>query len=297
MAAAGAGLLMARWGAAIAVLALALAMAGCGGATSPDLSRVAQAAQATEGAGTAQFELTFDAKGLSQALSQTGSDVSFTASGAVDYDAQQTRMTIDLGSLSALLGAPAGGQKGLTLDAVLDGKVFYMRFPLLAGVVSADKPWLRMDLEELAKQQGADAAQLDQLSHVDPTQALAYLQGAGEFTEVGQETVRGVETTHYEGTIDLREAVDKAPSDQREQLERVLEDSGVTELPAEAWIDADGYLRKMTIDFAELGGMPGASFSIAMELFGFGEDVDIDVPSDDEVTDLSELSAKGVDQG
>ena len=288
---------MARWGAALAVLALALAVAGCGGAASPDLSRVAQAAQATEGAGTAQFELTFDAKGLSQALSQTGSDMSFTASGAVDYDAQKTRMEIDLGSLSALLGAPAGGQTGLTLDAVLDGKVFYMRFPLLAGVVSADKPWLKMDLEELAKQQGADAAQLDQLSHVDPTQALAYLEGAGEFTEVGQETVRGVETTHYKGTIDLRDAVDKAPSDQRDQLERFLEDSGVTELPAEAWIDADGYLRKMTIDFAELGGMPGASFSIAMELFGFGEAVDIHVPSDDEATDLSDLSPKELNQG
>jgi hypothetical protein len=284
---------MARFGAAIAVLALSLAVAGCGGATSPDLSRVAQAAQNTEGAGTAQFELTFDAKGLSQALSQTGSDLSFTASGAVDYDTQQTRMTIDPGSLSAFLGAQAGVPKGLTLDAVLDGKVFYMRFPLLAG----DKPWLKVDLEELAKRQGADTAQLDPLSHVDPTQALAYLQGAGEFTEVGEEPVRGVETTHYEGTIDLREAVDKAPSDQREQLERFLEDSGVSELPAEAWIDADGFLRRMTIDFAELGGMPGASFSIAMELFGFGEDVDIDVPSDDEVTDLSKLAAKGGGQG
>jgi hypothetical protein len=277
----------------IVALALAVVLAGCGGGASPDLSGVAQAAQKTEGAGTAQFELTFDATGLAQA----GSKVSFTARGAVDYDRQQTRMTIDLGSLSTLLGAQAGGPKGLTLDAVLDGKVFYMRIPLLSAVVSADKPWLKIDLEKLAEQQGADPSQLDQLSQVDPTQALAYLQGAGEFDEVGKEAVRGVETTHYKGTIDLRDAVDKAPSARREQLESFLQGSGVTELPAEAWIDNDGLLRRLTIDFADVPGMPGASASIALELFGFGEDVDIDVPSDDETTDLSDLSLKGMNQG
>jgi hypothetical protein len=36
---------------------------------------------------------------------------------------------------------------------------------------------------------------------------------------------------------------------------------------------------------------------MSLELFDFGSDVDIDVPSDDEVTDLSELAAKGIDQG
>ena len=60
---------------------------------------------------------------------------------------------------------------------------------------------------------------------------------------MGKEDVRGVETTHYKGTIDLEEAVANAPAEQREQLERLLEQSSVTDLPAEAWIDGDGYLR------------------------------------------------------
>jgi hypothetical protein len=286
----------------IAALALTVVLAGCGGGASPDLSGVAQAAQKTEGAGTAQFELTVDATGLPQGgLGQTGSELKVTARGAVDYDRRQTRMTIDLGYLGRLLGAQDGSPQNLQLDpeldVVLDGKVFYMRVPLLAGVVSADKPWLKLDLEQLAKQKGADPSQLDQLSHVDPTQALAYLQGAGDFKAVGQEAVRGVETTHYTGTIDLRKAVDNAPDEQREQLEQLLKDSDLTEFPAEAWIDADGYLRKLTLNFSELPGAPGASFSIAMELFGFGEDVDIDVPPDDEATDLADLSMKGLGQG
>lgn len=285
----------------IAALALTVVLAGCGGA-SPDLSGVAQAAQKTEGAGTAQFELTVDASGLSQVgLGQTGSELKVTARGAVDYERQQARMTIDLGYLGRLLGAQEGSPQNLQLnpmiDVALDGKVFYMRVPLLAGVVSAGKPWLKLDLEQLAKQKGADPGHLDQLSRVDPTQALAYLQGAGDFKAVGKEAVRGVETTHYTGKLDLRKAVDKAQDEQREQLQQLLESSNLRELPAEAWIDADGYLRKLTLNFSELSGAPVASFSIAMELYGFGEDVDIDVPSDDEATDLSDLSMKGLGQG
>ena len=292
---------MARWASMLAALVLTFVLAGCGGA-SPDLSGVAQAAQKTQGAGTAQFELTVDATGLHQVgPGHTGSELKVTARGAVDYDRQQARMKIDLGYLGSLLGPQEGSPQNLQLDptieVALDGKVFYMRVPLLAGVVSAGKPWLKLDLEQLAKQKGADPSQLDQLSHVDPTQALAYLRGAGEFNAAGQESVRRVETTHYTGIVDLRKALDNAPDEQREQLEQLLEGSNITELPAEAWIDGDGYLRKLTLDFSELPGAAGVSVSVAMELYGFGEDVDIDVPPDDEAMDLSDLSMKGLSQG
>jgi hypothetical protein len=264
------------------LLPLLLLVAGCGGA-SPDLSGVAQAAEKTQGAGTARFELTFEA-----------GQTSFAAEGAFDYDAQKTRMTIDLGSLGAALGT-----KDSTLEAVLDGKVFYMRFPTLTGFIKPGRPWLKLDLEKLAAQSGADLSQLDQLSYADPAQTLAYLQGAGDFAEVGKDDVRGVETTHYKGTIDLEEAVANAPGEQREQLEQLLEQANVSDFPAEAWIDADGYLRRLTMTIPTAGYAPlaGGDFTMTMELFDFGAGVDIDVPPDHQVTDLSELAAKGVDQG
>ena len=265
------------------LLPLLLLVAGCGGDVSADLSGVAQAAQKTQEVGTARFELTFEA-----------GETSFTAEGAFDYEAEQTRMTMDLGALGAALGT-----KDTTFEAVLDGQTFYMRVPSLTGFIRPGKPWLKLDLEKLAAQSGTSLGQFDQFNYVDPTQALAYLQGAGEFTEVGKEDVRGVETTHYEGTIDLEEAADKVPVGQRGQFERLLEGSGISELPAEAWIDGDGYLRKLTLSIPTTGYAPlaGGDLTMTVELFDFGADVDIDVPSDDEVTDLSELAAKGIDQG
>ena len=268
--------------AALAALLVALtgALVGCGGGGAPDLSGVAQAAQKTEDAGTARFELSVDAEGAS----------SLSAEGAVDYERQRARMSMDLGSLGGLLGGQSSASEDLALDVIIDGKVFYMRFPLLSELVGKGRPWLKMDLEQLAEQSGADLGQLDQLSQLDPSQALTYLRGAGEFSEVGDEDVRGVPTTRYEGTIDLRAAVDEAPADQRKQLEQLLEGSGVSELPAEAWIDGDGYLRKLTLDFSALAEAP---FSMAMELFDFGGPVELDLPSDDEVTDITELASQG----
>ncbi len=276
---------MARWSAAIAALTLTLGLAACGGAASPDLSGVARAAQKTEGAGTARFELTFETNGLSQ----TGGEASFTADGAVDYDRQLTRMTMDLSSFGGLLGgSDAGGD--LTFDAVLDGTVFYMRLPLLADVLGKGKPWLKMDLEKVAKLSGND---LGVLGQSDPAQALAYLRAAGEFDELGKEDVRGVATTHYKGIIDPREALDQLSGSQQEQLEKQLDESGVGEIPAEAWIDGDGYLRRLTVSLA----VAGHTIASTTELFDFGEDVDIQIPDDDEVTDFSKLTAKEIPTG
>ena len=54
-------------------------------------------------------------------------------------------------SRRAARGSDAGD---LTFDAVLDGTVFYMRFPLLAGLVGEGKPWLKIDLQKVAKLSG-----------------------------------------------------------------------------------------------------------------------------------------------
>lgn len=280
---------MPRLAGTLVALALAAALAGCGGGSTPELSGVAQAAEKTQSAGTARFELSFEAKGIT---GQAGSGT-FTAEGAVDYANRRSRMTMDFGELGGLFGQTGQDAGDTSLDMVFDGKVVYMRFPLLSGLLGQGKPWLKMDLEKLAGQAGVDLGQLGQLDQADPTQALAYLRAAGDFDEVGKEVVRGVETIHYTGTIDLRNAVDQLSGAQREQLEKLLDQGGVSKLPADAWIDGDGYLRKLTLKFAEVPGAPDAALTMAMELYDFGADVNLDIPSNDEVTDITELAGKG----
>lgn len=272
-----------------ALAALVLPLAACGGSAAPTLSSVAQAATKTEAAGTARFAVQFDAKGLPGQAGAAG----FTAEGEVDYDKQRTRMTMDLGSLGSLLG-PAAQGKDLSFDVLVDGaSTVYLRFPLLSQLVGEGKPWLKLDAESLAQAAGKDLGELGQLNQGDPSQALAYLKAAGDFAEAGTETVRGVETTHYTGAIDLSKAVEEVPEGQRAQLERLLDEGAVKELPAEAWIDDNGYLRKLTLAFAGLAGASDAGFDLTMEMFDFGSPVDIEPPPADEVTDITDLATKG----
>ena len=270
-----------------ALAALMLPLAGCGGSSgvSADLSSVAQAAEKTQDAGTARFELSFDATGIPGQSGAAG----FTARGAVDYEHQRSQMTMDLGSLGALLGETAKGQD-LSLEAIVDGTTVYLRFPLLSQLVGQGKPWLKLDAEKVAEAAGKDLGELGQISQGDPSQALAYLKAAGDFDEVGSEQVRGVDTTHYKGAIDMRKALDEVDGSQRAQLQKLLDEGGVTELPADAWIDSDGYLRKMTL---ALAGTAGAGFDVTMELFDFGSTVEVDPPPDDDVTDITELATRG----
>jgi hypothetical protein len=163
---------------------------------------------------------------------------------------------------------------------LLDDTVLYMRFPVLAGGGSG-KPWLKMDLENLSRQAGTPLEQFGQLSQGDPTQTLKYLRAAGDFEALGSDRVRGIETTHYKGTIDLRKVLGEVDGPQQEQLERLLDQSGVSTVPAEAWIDGEGYLRKLT------------ALGLTMELYDFGAPVALDLPSEDEVTDLTELAGTG----
>ena len=172
---------------------------------------------------------------------------------------------------------------------VLDGSDLYVRFPALTGFIRPARPWLKLDLEEAAARSGVDLSELDQLSHADPAQALAYLQGAGGSTRWAPRTCAGSRQPTTRARSIPEEGVPSA-SEQREEVERLLEGSSVSALPAEAWIDRDGYLRRLTVTLPD-------HVTTSMELFDFGQDVDIDVPSDDEVTDLTELAGKGIDQG
>jgi hypothetical protein len=129
----------------------------------------------------------------------------------------------------------------------------------------------------------------------DFTQTLESLRGvSGEPEVVGQEEVRGVETTHYRASMNLAEALEQAPAGQREQLEAAFEQMGgadEVDLPVDVWIDEDDLPRRLRIEMGSLfaaAGLGDGTMTMTMELFGYGEPVEIEVPPADEVTPLAE---------
>src|SRR5207245_1918371 len=84
--------------------------------------------------------------------------------------------------------------------------------------------------------------------------------------------IRGVSTTRYNVLVDLRKGLDKLDGPSRETMEQLvnrLEAAGSRYVPADAWIDSEGYLRRIRLAIPGYLGA-GSSFSLTMDMYGFG---------------------------
>jgi hypothetical protein len=271
----------------LGALAAAAVLGGCGGGdgASPQAA-VADAATKTADAGTSRLALEVETEVPGE------EPVAFTGTGVFDYDGQRGRMAMDMSELLEATGAPAGEGE---MQIVFQSFVLYVKFPLLTEQIPGSKPWLKLDLDELGKQQGIDLAELSRLGQGDPTQALQYLKAASDdVEEVGREDVRGAETTHYRATIDLRKVPDVAPAEQRERIRRtidqVIEASGESKIPTDVWIDDEGRVRRHRYTQKLVAGEGRtAETTLTMELYDFGVEVDAEPPPASQVTDLSQV--------
>jgi hypothetical protein len=251
---------------------------------SPQAAVAAAGAKTTDvGSYRADFALAMDGA----VPGSPGRRVTMTGDGVFDTEKQSGRMTFDMSEFSKALGAPDVGD----VEMVMQRFVMYMKFPALQQLQPGSKPWVKFDLRKLAAQQGFDLGAVQQLSNSDPRQALAYLDAvSGKVDEVGEEEVRGAETTRYRMTVDLEKVAERS-SAQREDIRRAIEQSGVRELPTEVWVDDEGLVRRMRLTYEDMQFAPGqrGDMELTMELFDFGVEVDVEPPPANQVVDVETL--------
>ena len=271
--------------------ALALVAGACGGGSGDQspADAIAAASLNTTEAGSAKVSIASKTT-VPEALAGGGpTSIEFGGEGAVDYENQIGEMTMDMSDMGAAAGGPQLGE----MKMVFEGTMIYMQFDLLAQQLPEGKSWVRFDLATIGEEMGVDMSQFTQFSNNDPTAALQYLEGATSLEEVGTEEVRGDETTHYEGVVDLQKAADKVEDEQLSKaFEDVIEIGGQAEIPLEVWVGDDETIRRMTYAFempAGQGSTESLTSEITMEFYDFGTEVDVTIPSEDESVDLQEL--------
>lgn len=259
-------------------LVLALAASACGGSESTaeqaPHDSIVLAASKTNDAGTYKADITASSEVAGQAIEMSGT-------GEFDGKEQRGQMSVT---------ASLAGQE-LDMEMVYLLPIMYVRYPpgLLPGV-PAGKPWVKLDLEKLGQEAGLDFSQLMQLDQTDPSQSLQFLRGVSDVQEVGEEDVRGVPTTHYTGTVDLRLLAEKDPS-LKDAVEQVMQRTGTSDIPIEVWIDQDGFVRriKQSMEGATAGSEMKMNLTTTTELYDFGTDVSVEEPPADQVVDFSQL--------
>lgn len=256
--------------------ACVLVLAACGGnSNSSAQSTVVAAADKTADAGRARVAMTGAVEGSETDESQ------MSAEGAFAGDQGRTTLTV------------SNGGRDEETELAFDGTVYYIKLPPAgqAGLPEG-KEWLRLDISEFSPGgEGEDLSSFLQFSQSDPTQTLGFLRGASDdFKGVGTEEIRGEETTHFRGTIDLQKVADESTDELAAVYARLLEGSEFTEIPADVWIDEDGRCRRIeyTLPVPEERG--GGTATLTVEFYDFGADVDVAPPTDAESYDLGEAT-------
>lgn len=181
-----------------------------------------------------------------------------------------------------------GGTTTAGFNEVLLDNTLYLKIPALAQ--RAGKPWVSFSLDQLGQTSGIDVKALEDQGHqADPALNAKMLTASKDVHSVGKETVNGVSTTHYKGTIVLSEALAKLGTDERTQAQKIFNQTGLDKLNFNTWIDGKQLPRKMT-----LATPPGAKqqLNVVMDYIGFNTPVSITAPSQSQVADG--LKLKGV---
>lgn len=271
--------------AVVVVVVMGSVLAGCGRDSATPLSLVRAASDATTSKHTALIAMTVN--GGSAALSNLSFD------GAFDFDAKLARVSIDASNL----GLPGASGKIETIMEFGDNVVMYMRMPAM-GDATGGKEWMKIDLLATLKTAcpDTDLSALFRGQSGDPTSGLQLLESAKEVTTVGEEEVRGDETTHYRVVIDLTKAYATTPE--------LAQLTTATTQSVDVWLDDDGRVRRFeTSQDASTLRMPpclaaaaqtGASpvtgtTKVTYEMYDFGKDVNITVPAPSEVADFQQL--------
>jgi hypothetical protein len=261
-------------------LALALTACGSGGSGSmPVLTGaraqqlIASSAERAEDAGTARMrgEVTVAVQGQERTL---------TMDGAVDFRSGAMQFGMDLGDF----GLPSGDDLAMEMR-VVDG-VSYMRFVDLSDEMreqmdafTAGREWISVD----PKAFGIDPSGASGLNQSSPGSTVGALRGIDDVRRVGVEDVDGVETTHYEGRIDVAKALAELPSDLRAQIESLQFVSD--DWYVDVWVDADGQTRKMEMSVQGAG----MTMHLTFEFYDFGTDVDLSAPAPEDVVDFARV--------
>jgi hypothetical protein len=233
---------------------------------------LAAAAEGTLNARTVEFELSVT----------TGSYGSLSVSGAVDNETKVASISTSLANLVGLGDASPFGDSG-DIEVLLDGNagVMYLSADALGGLLPSDAPWLSVDLNALAENEGVPLEDKQDQWFVDPTDAARVLLDADNVVEVGRETIDGVDTVHSQVAVDVADALAASP-----QVGNALGDAMI-DVPDtvvyDVWVTADNQLRRAGFELT----VADQTVAVVLDMTTSDEPRVAELPSESDVFDIT----------
>ncbi|MFF8725582.1 hypothetical protein ACF073_03685 [Streptomyces sp. NPDC015171] len=239
-----------RAGLSIAVVAAVTGVAACGTSKDGDkaggkvthvspIAALRSAEKSTDKADSAKVRST----------TSVGKVMAMTANGALTWsDGLKGNLTITYtGGQLAEMMKKAGTS---SMEARYLPDAYYAHMSDAFAQQTGGKHWLKYSYDDLAKLGGASGSYMkDQIQNATPNQSVKMLLASGDVKKVGEETIEGVGTTHYSGTVDVADLAGKTSglsADQLSALKKQLSQAGVTTDTVDIWINDQDLLVKKT---------------------------------------------------
>lgn len=153
------------------------------------------------------------------------------------------------------------------------------------------KNWMKFDLAALGADQEMNELGAGGQAEQNPATESTFLTGADDVKRVGTETVDGVETTRYSGTVtldDLRAELKKKDAKAAERGEKSIqqyEKMGVETFTMDAWIDGED----RTKQFRMRGEATNGPLDMTIKFLDVNKPVTVEAPPAKDIVDLAEL--------
>lgn len=202
-----------------------------------------------------------------------GHDLGVSAEGAIDERAEEGSVNVSV--------------EGHKLTELVKNPYVYVQLPSgSAAAIAGGKPWVRANVDTYTQALGAPSPFQEDTNR--PGQTLSLLDSSDDVTDVGSEQVRGVSTTHYHALVDVSRLDPSASAAGASRFAEVLEKlTGASTLPVDAWVDAQGRVRKFSLSLQGHTPVGGLDETVSMELFDFGPQPRVSVPAEAEVADIT----------
>ena len=268
----------------LAALLVLAAACGCGSSTpSATLGPLARAAYTTNSAEGAKL-----AMHLQVNLGALGGQIAMDAKGHVNFKNDESEIAMTINGLPA--AASSAVPDGTTITERLTGGKVYVGSPIFAGKLPNGASWMAVDVAALAGKLGLDPQSLAS-GQANPAQFLQYLRATGGSVQAaGTQFVRGVRTTRYTGSIDLRRAAAQLPgsgSAAKQAVEKLIGQLGSASIPVQVWVDSHQLVRRIEIDLPLSVGGQRLEASVVVEFFDFGSMPGVQAPAADETYEVS----------
>ncbi|MFF1815134.1 hypothetical protein ACFVXW_39640 [Streptomyces sp. NPDC058251] len=236
------------------------------------------AEKSTDGADSAKVEST----------TSMGSLMSMKSTGAMGWgDGLVGDMTITYtGGTMAETMRQAGST---SMQARYLSDAYYAKMGETFAQQAGGKHWIRYGYDDLAKLGGGSGALLkDQMQTNSPNQSVKLLLASGDVQKVGTESVRGEQTTHYAGTVNVSDLAAKSShltASQLADLKKQFTQAGITTEQIDIWVNGDDLLVKA----ASKGELASGTMSSTTYYSDYGVKVATQVPPASDTTDFKEL--------